>query len=76
MLNWLVHNSTFNHMLVVELWFSLLYAGYNGAMVVALTEIVPTNIRSISFSFAYGIATAILWWVHSSYCDELNSFYG
>ena len=59
MLNWLVHNSTFNHMLVVELWFSLLYAGYNGAMVVALTEIVPANIRSISFSFAYSIATAI-----------------
>ena len=49
MLNWLVHNSTFNHMLVVELWFSLLYAGYNGAMVVALTEIVPANIARLVF---------------------------
>ena len=58
-LNWLVNNPQFSHMLIVELWFSFLYAGYNGAMVVTLTEVVPVQIRSLSFSLAYSIATAI-----------------
>jgi MFS transporter, MHS family, citrate/tricarballylate:H+ symporter len=40
---WLVVGPTFGKMLLVELWLSVLYAGYNGAMVVALTEIVPVK---------------------------------
>src|SRR5260370_38961498 len=36
-----------------------LYASYNGAMVVALTEIVPASVRTAGFSLAYSLATAL-----------------
>jgi hypothetical protein len=36
-----------------------LYGSYNGAMVVALTEIVPANVRTTGFSLAYSLATTI-----------------
>lgn len=58
-LNWLVANPSYEHMLVVELWLSFLYASYNGATVVALTEIIPIQIRTTGFSLAYSLATAI-----------------
>ncbi|MBV9631530.1 MAG: MFS transporter, partial [Xanthobacteraceae bacterium] len=32
---------------------------YNGAMVVALTEIVPASVRTAGFSLAYSLATAL-----------------
>jgi len=44
---------------MVELWLSFLYASYNGAMVVALTEIVPASVRTAGFSLAYSLATAL-----------------
>jgi MFS transporter, MHS family, citrate/tricarballylate:H+ symporter len=56
---WLVVGPTFGRMLLVELWLSLLYAGYNGAMVVALTEIVPVEVRTVGFALAYSLATAL-----------------
>ncbi|WP_062230930.1 MFS transporter [Aureimonas sp. N4] len=59
-LSWLVANATFGHMLVVLLWLSFLYSSYNGAMVVALTEIVPASVRTAGFSLAYSLATALL----------------
>ena len=40
-LAWLVREPTFGKMLAVELWLSFIYACYNGAMVVALTELIP-----------------------------------
>lgn len=43
---------------MVELWFSFLYGSYNGAMVVALTEIMPVEVRTTGFSLAYSLATA------------------
>jgi MHS family citrate/tricarballylate:H+ symporter-like MFS transporter len=58
-LNWLVSNPSFNNMLMVELWLSFLYGSYNGATVVALTEIIPSKIRTTGFSMAYSLATAI-----------------
>ena len=42
---WLVAAPSFERLLAVELWFSFIYASYNGAMVVALTEIVPVHVR-------------------------------
>jgi len=45
--------------LFVLLWLSFLYGGYNGAMVVALTEIVPMGVRASGFSLAYALATAL-----------------
>jgi MHS family citrate/tricarballylate:H+ symporter-like MFS transporter len=46
-------------MLMVLLWLSFLYGSYNGAMVVALTEIVPVEVRTAGFSLAYALATAL-----------------
>ena len=56
---WLVNQPTFNKLLMVELWLSFIYAGYNGAMVVHLTEIVPAAVRTAGFSLAYSLATTI-----------------
>jgi MHS family citrate/tricarballylate:H+ symporter-like MFS transporter len=58
-LAWMVAGPTFGKMLVVELWLSFLYGSYNGAMVVALTEIVPASVRTAGFSLAYSLATAL-----------------
>jgi len=58
-LNWLVANPSYEHMLAVELWLSFLYGSYNGATIVALTEIIPIQIRTTGFSLAYSLATAL-----------------
>jgi MFS family permease len=56
---WLVADPSFVHLLAVELWLSFLYASYNGAMVVALTEVMPVEVRTAGFSLAYSLATTI-----------------
>jgi MFS transporter, MHS family, citrate/tricarballylate:H+ symporter len=58
-LSWLVAHISFVNMLIVLLWLSFLYGSYNGAMVVALTEIVPAHVRTAGFSLAYALATAL-----------------
>jgi MFS transporter, MHS family, citrate/tricarballylate:H+ symporter len=58
-LAWLVAAPSFMNMLMVLLWLSFLYGSYNGAMVVALTEIVPVEVRTAGFSLAYALATAL-----------------
>ena len=58
-LSWLVGHAGFGQMLGVLLWFSFLYGSYNGAMVVALTEVVPMEVRTAGFSLAYSLATAL-----------------
>jgi MFS transporter, MHS family, citrate/tricarballylate:H+ symporter len=58
-LTWLVVNPTFGKMLAAELWLSFMYASYNGAAVVALTEIMPVQVRTVGFSLAYSLATAL-----------------
>ena len=58
-LAWLVDAPSFTRLLVVELWLSFLYGSYNGAMVVALTEIIPVRVRTVGFSVAYSLATAL-----------------
>ncbi|WP_186208203.1 MFS transporter [Burkholderia gladioli] len=58
-MQWLVAGPSFGKLLAVELWLSLLYAWYNGAMVVALTELMPVKVRTTGFSMAYSLATMI-----------------
>ena len=58
-MSWLVAQPSFERLLMVELWFSFIYASYNGAMVVHLTEIVPPAIRTAGFSLAYSLATTV-----------------
>jgi MFS family permease len=56
---WLSADPGFGRMLTVELWLSFVYASYNGAMVVFLTEIIPEEVRASGFSLSYSLATAI-----------------
>lgn len=58
-LHWLVAAPGFGRLLGVELWLSLIYASYNGALVVALTEIMPVEVRTAGFSLAYSLATTL-----------------
>jgi len=58
-LAWLAAAPGFGRLLAVELWLSLLYATYNGAMVVFLTEVIPERVRTSAFSLAYSLATAL-----------------
>jgi MFS transporter, MHS family, citrate/tricarballylate:H+ symporter len=55
----------------VELWLSFVYASYNGAMVVALTEIMPIDVRTSGFSLAYSLATALLGGFTPALCTYL-----
>jgi len=58
-LSWLIAHPSFGNMVMVELWLSFLYGSYNGATIVALTEIIPVQIRTTGFSLAYSLATAL-----------------
>ncbi len=57
---WLLAQPSFQRLLLVLLWFSFIYGSYNGAMVVALTEIMPAEVRTTGFSLAYSLSTALL----------------
>ncbi len=59
MLSWLVVDPTFTKMLIVELVFSFYFGIYNGAMVAALTEVVPAHVRTTCFSLAFSLAAAL-----------------
>ncbi|WP_333603377.1 MFS transporter, partial [Pantoea eucrina] len=50
---------SFSMMLTVLLWLSFIYGLYNGAMIPALTEIMPAEVRVAGFSLAYSLATAV-----------------
>jgi MFS family permease len=68
---WLVSAPSFTRLLIVELWLSILYAGYNGAMAVYLTEIMPVEVRTSGFSLAYSLATAIFGGFTPAICTYL-----
>jgi MFS family permease len=70
-LAWLVAAPSFTRLLSVELWLSLIYSGYNGAMVVYLTEIMPTEVRTSGFSIAYSLATALFGGFTPAICTYL-----
>jgi MFS family permease len=75
-MSWLVGKPSFTSLLAVELWISLLYAGYNGAMIVYLTEIIPAEVRSTGFSLAYSLATAVFGGFTPAVCTYLIHFTG
>lgn len=58
-MSWLAAAPSMTRLMLVELWLSALYASYNAAMVVYLTEIIPPAVRATGFSLAYSLATAI-----------------
>jgi metabolite-proton symporter len=72
---WLVDAPSFARMLGVLLWLSFLYGGYQGVMVVTLTEMMPVHVRATGFSLAYSLAQAVFggftpaistWLIHST----------
>jgi MFS transporter, MHS family, citrate/tricarballylate:H+ symporter len=58
-LSWLASAPSFGRMLSVLLWFSFFFGMYNGAMVAALTEVMPVEVRVAGFSLAFSLATAL-----------------
>src|SRR6202790_698070 len=68
---WLVKEPSFTRLLTVELWLSFIYASYNGAMVVFLTEIMPVEVRTSGFALAYSLATAIFGGFTPALCTYL-----
>ncbi|WP_321909600.1 MFS transporter [Paraburkholderia sp. J11-2] len=58
-LSWLAVAPSFGRMLIVLLWFSFFFGMYNGAMVAALTEVMPAQVRVAGFSLAFSLATAL-----------------
>ncbi len=70
-MSWLADAPSFARLLTVELWLSILYSSYNGAMVVFLTEIMPVDVRTAGFSLAYSLATAIFGGFTPAICTYL-----
>jgi MFS family permease len=58
-LSWLINSPSVGHLVIAELWLSLIYGFYNGALVVYLTEIMPEDVRTSGFSMAYSLATIL-----------------
>jgi metabolite-proton symporter len=59
LMHWLVSEPSFGRLMAVELFFGAVFAMYNGAMVVFLTEIMPAHVRTSGFSVAYSLATGL-----------------
>jgi len=58
-MSWLVADPTFGRILIVLLWLATMYAGYNGALYIALAEVMPVEVRAAGFSLAFATATAV-----------------
>ena len=70
-LSWLVEAPSFARLLAVELWLAAIYATYNGAMAVFLTEIMPVDVRTSGFSLSYSLATAMFGGFTPAICTYL-----
>jgi MFS transporter, MHS family, citrate/tricarballylate:H+ symporter len=68
---WLVSAPSTSRLLIVELWLSLFFGLYNGAMIPYLTEIMPPEIRTTGFSVAFSLATAIFGGFTPAICTYL-----
>jgi MFS family permease len=75
-LAWLTTAASFSRLLTVELWLSFLYASYNAAMVVYLTELIPAEVRASGFSLAYSLAAAIFGGFTPAICTYLIQMTG
>jgi MFS family permease len=56
---WLVSAPSFGRLMAAEVALALIYGCYNGAFIVYMTEMMPARVRTIGFSLAYSLATAI-----------------
>lgn len=58
-LDWLVNDISFSHLLIALLYFSFFFGMYNGSMVATLAESMPPRVRTVGFSLAFSLATAL-----------------
>lgn len=58
-LNWLIHHTTFRHFIITLLYLSFFFGMYNGSMVATLAEVMPARVRTVGFSLAFSLATAL-----------------
>lgn len=58
-MHWLAAAASFERLLAVLMYFSFFFGMYNGAMVAALTEVMPQQVRVVGFSLAFSLATAV-----------------
>jgi MHS family citrate/tricarballylate:H+ symporter-like MFS transporter len=70
-LQWLVSAPSVTRLLLVELWFSFLYASYNGAMAPYLISLMPLGARTAGFSISFSLATAIFGGFTPAICTYL-----
>jgi len=68
---WLVSAPSVTRLLLVELWFSFMYASYNGAMAPYLIGLMPKEARTAGFSIAFSLATAIFGGFTPAICTYL-----
>lgn len=68
---WLVSEPSTARLLIVELWLSMFFGVYNGAMIPYLAEIMPPEIRTSGFSLAFSLATAIFGGFTPAVCTYL-----
>jgi hypothetical protein len=68
---WLVSDPSFGRTFTTLMWMSFLYGGYQGVMVVTLTEIMPPEVRVTGFSLAYSLAQAIFGGFTPAICTYL-----
>jgi MFS transporter, MHS family, citrate/tricarballylate:H+ symporter len=68
---WLVSEPSTARLLIVELWLSMFFGVYNGAMIPHLAEIMPPEIRTSGFSLALSLATAIFGGFTPAICTYL-----
>ncbi|MEO8071190.1 MAG: MFS transporter [Acidobacteriota bacterium] len=70
-LSWLVSAPSFERLLAVQVWLAFVYATYNSAMIVYLTEVMPANVRATGFSVAYSLATGLFGGFTPAICTYL-----
>jgi MFS family permease len=68
---YVVHHPSFGHFLGIVLGLAFIYGGFQGAVVVTLTETMPANIRSTGFSVVWSVAQAIFGGFTPAICTYL-----
>lgn len=71
LMQWVVSAPSFGRLLAMDLWLSFVFAGFNGSMVVYLTEFVPAKVRTAGFSLSYSLATALFGGFTPAICTAL-----
>jgi MHS family citrate/tricarballylate:H+ symporter-like MFS transporter len=56
---WLAEAPSFGRLIAAGLWFSVIFGGCSGSLVVFLVEIMPAKVRASGFSLAFALAAGL-----------------